>query len=640
MPRVWFTVPAVQTLIMRPATILAAILAALAPVASAGPQQLTQEEVAQVVEQGCVVASRINRSAIICVTDREGFILALWDVKKRLPNPLPPFTLTPASIKLYGLVAAAVTKASTAAFLSSDQEAFTSRTAGYIIQQHFPVGVRNTPNGPLVGVGFSSLFFTDVNRAKLVPQSFVGDESIRQMLDRGKLLFVGRAPGFGATTGTASASYGDLSPGVRAPLFPLTSLNDSPGGVPLYKAGHLVGGVGVTGDGDPTDLTPAAALLLGQIQKSATPGFKVGSDADEYVALGAQTDFRPPRAIVATNVLINGIRIPYVFPRLEDIDDVDDVPPIGTIGRAIDVPLSFAPFTALGVGPLVPNQAVSVPPATDAIVFGFPKAAPAPYPYEIARLGGFEGDIRFPFRDDPLLHDADITNDRIHGNARRLQRHEVKDIIELASRRARITRAGIRLPIGSSAHVFITVVNNPDKPGEFPQILGVFGTHDATIFSWDVAVQKARTAVFFSNTQLAMSSRSVGFLAQRFFPPGIDGTAHGPYFGFQEAVTLKFRRPLDVFRAPADLLAGKSFLFPGNPNLPNGITIFPGGFPLYRDGYLVGAIGISGDGVDQDDIIGISGTEDFRPAPSIRADQYTYRGARLPYVKFPRDPVR
>lgn len=653
----------VKSFLTRPFSILAAALAALPSAAHAGPQQLTQEEVAQIVEQGCVVASRINRNAIICVTDREGFILALWDVKKRLPQPLPPFDLRTVTIKLYGEVAGAVTKASTAAFLSSDQEAFTSRTAGYIIQQHFPVGVRNAGPGPLVGVGFSSLFFTDVNRAKLVPNSFVGDFSIRQLLDAGQILLVGRGPTFGATTGFNSASYGDLSPGVRAPLFPLTSLNDSPGGVPLYKGRHLVGGVGVVGDGDPTDLTPAAALLLGQTQKTATTGFKIGEDKDEYVALGAQTGFRPPKEIVATNVLINGIRIPYVFPRLEDIADVDDVPPLGTIGQPIHVPATFAPFTvppfrtdaaggrALGVGPLVPNQAVSVlqpvdtvvpglPPQTTAIVSGFPKAAPAPYPYEVARLGGYEGEIRFPFRDDPLIHDADPTNDKIHRNARRLTQDEVKDIISKAAERARITRAGIRLPVGSAAHVFITVVNNPDKPGEIPQILGVFGTHDATIFSWDVAVQKARTAVFFSNTQLAMSSRSVGFLAQRFFPPGIDGTAHGPYFGFQEAVSLKFRNIFDLFKKPADLLAGKSFFFPGNSNLPNGVTIFPGGFPLYRDGYLVGAIGISGDGVDQDDIIGISGTEDFRPAPEIRADQYTYRGARLPYVKFPRDPVR
>ena len=73
-------------------------------------------------------------------------------------------------------------------------------------------------------------------------------------------------------------------------------------------------------------------------------------------------------------------------------------------------------------------------------------------------------------------------------------------------------------------------------------------------------------------------------------------------------------------------------------DLPNGITIFPGGFPLYRNGVLIGAIGISGDGVDQDDIVGASGTHDFLAPMPIRSDRFLFRGARLPYGKFPRDP--
>jgi hypothetical protein len=79
---------------------------------------------------------------------------------------------------------------------------------------------------------------------------------------------------------------------------------------------------------------------------------------------------------------------------------------------------------------------------------------------------------------------------------------------------------------------------------------------------------------------------------------------------------------------------------PGYPNVPNGITIFPGGFPLYRHGQLIGAVGVSGDGVDQDDIATISGTVDFPADPLIRSDNFTYHGARLPYVKFPRDPAK
>jgi hypothetical protein len=53
---------------------------------------------------------------------------------------------------------------------------------------------------------------------------------------------------------------------------------------------------------------------------------------------------------------------------------------------------------------------------------------------------------------------------------------------------------------------------------------------------------------------------------------------------------------------------------------------------------LVGAIGISGDGVDQDDIVGASGTERFLAPFAIRGDRFGLEGTRFPYAKFPRDP--
>jgi hypothetical protein len=37
--------------------------------------------------------------------------------------------------------------------------------------------------------------------------------------------------------------------------------------------------------------------------------------------------------------------------------------------------------------------------------------------------------------------------------------------------------------------------------------------------------------------------------------------------------------------------------------LRNGIQIFPGSVPLFRGETLIGAIGVSGDGIDQDDMI-------------------------------------
>jgi len=524
-------------------------------------QQLTAEEVRQIIAQAVAKARDVNRQSVISVVDREGFVLAVWSVPGVRKSGAEVIFPSP------GVVAAAVSRAGTAAFLSSDQNAFTSRTAGTIIQQHFPVGVRNTPPGPLVGVGLSNLFFSDINRFKQIPANF-DPFRLNPLMP---------------------------SPGIRGNSVFATSLNESPGGVPLYKGGHLVGGIGVTGDGSPTNLSAAAAILAGFTQRDVSTGFKAGRDTDEDVALAGQTNFRPSAAIVADKVLINGVRITYVEQPLQDIED-----------STADVP---------DLGQEVPGFEI--------------KGSPPAFPYPVAVLGGIEGEIRQPIISDPLPGTIG------RGKAGRLTAIEVKEILSLAAARSARTRAGIRLPVGARQQVFISVVNNPHKNGVAPVVLGTFRVDEATMFSWDVAVQKARTAVFFSNKQLAQSSRTVGFLAQRNFPPGLDGRPYGPYFGFQEAVSLRL---FPLKPNPKELLPALNGVLPPNPNLPNGITIFPGGFPLYRDGELVGAIGVSGDGVDQDDIVATSGCEDFLPKLRIRADSYTYRGARLPYAKFPRDP--
>jgi hypothetical protein len=176
-------------------------------------------------------------------------------------------------------------------------------------------------------------------------------------------------------------------------------------------------------------------------------------------------------------------------------------------------------------------------------------------------------------------------------------------------------------------------------PGVAPTVLGTFRTGEATLFSWDVAVQKARTVIYYSTNDflnfglnIAMSVRAVGFLAQCNYPPGIDGNPSGPFNGQQEM----FSGLLGNHCNPAGITLDPTTAL--NSALPNGITIFPGAFGLYRNGVLIGAIGISGDGVDQDDIVAASGTHDFLAPENIRSDQFFFRGTRLPYAKFPRDP--
>src|SRR6266550_7150549 len=126
-------------------------LAALSTASSAFAQ-LTTTDVQTIIKRAVTRAVKISRNSVIAVTDREGFVLAVWVVRGGTAG--------------VDEVATAVSKAGTAAYLSSNQNAFTSRTAGFIIQQHFPPGVNNTPTGPLVGVGLSNLFVSDVNRFK------------------------------------------------------------------------------------------------------------------------------------------------------------------------------------------------------------------------------------------------------------------------------------------------------------------------------------------------------------------------------------------------------------------------------------------------------------------------------------------
>jgi hypothetical protein len=71
----------------------------------------------------------------------------------------------------------------------------------------------------------------------------------------------------------------------------------------------------------------------------------------------------------------------------------------------------------------------------------------------------------------------------------------------------------------------------------------------------------------------------------------------------------------------------------------SGIVFFPGSVPLYRNGMLVGGLGISGDGVDQDDYVAAGGAAGFDAPTAIRADQVIVRGVRLPYLKFPQNPT-
>src|SRR5713226_2466581 len=208
---------------------------------------------------------------------------------------------------------------------------------------------------------------------------------------------------------------------------------------------------------------------------------------------------------------------------------------------------------------------------------------------------------------------------------------DVKQILDNAEATANTTRAAIRLPLGSKARMVIAVA---DLDGT---IIGLRRMQDSTVFSIDVAASKARNMVYFNSAVrtaadlngvpmgTAVTNRTISFGGQPFYPPGIDGSSAGPFFNLY---TMDLANPCTQGFQSGAANANKS-----------GIVFFPGSAGLYRSGALVGGLGVSGDGVDQDDYVTSGGTKGFEAPTNIRTDQVMDQGVRLPYFKFPRNPT-
>jgi uncharacterized protein GlcG (DUF336 family) len=512
---------------------------------SATATNLISTDVQTILQQAASAAASLGKAVTIVVSDREGNILG------RFAMTGAPATTTIRSVGaagqgLEGTVApaleAATAKAATAAFFSTTGNAFSTRTAGFIIQEHFPPGISFRAGGPLYGVQFSSLPCGDIKQT--------------------------------------SARLG---------------LSGDPGGLPIYKDGLAAGGIGVEGDGlytvdrDPSD--------------SDQP-------FEELIAASGIRGFEAPAGIRGDTILVDGIRLPF--------SNVTNAP----------VPATTASIAGAVISPAPASEFVS----------------------QVVR--GVAGDVSprfFPF----IAGTAPSTN--------ALTAAEVTTIISHAAQQANITRAAIRQPLGSNARVTIAVV---DTAGV---VLGVFRQQDAPVFGYDVAVQKARTAAFFSsanaatalraasfgayvdraaadglqfNGAFAFSDRAIGFLHRPFFPDGIDNSAAGP-FSTSIGNWSPFNVGLQLDLVRTNFLASLSAPVAGCTSIPalaNGIQIFAGSVPLYKGSVLVGAIGISGDGIDQDDLIAAAGANGFSPPVGVRSDQVFVRGVRLPFLKFPRSP--
>jgi uncharacterized protein GlcG (DUF336 family) len=612
------------------------------PVATAvfavpGPESLSVADVGQVLAQAIAEAQARNLPSFITVTDRVGNVLANYRM-----TGAPTFThiddhyTDPSNGAAVPIVnkhdfqgldvpsaAASIAKAVTASYLSSGGNAFTTRTASEIVQEHFPPALQ-TPgleSGPLFGVQFSSLPCSDLS------------------------------PRYVATGGAAAL----IGP-KRTPL----GLSADPGGIPLYKNGVLVGGIGVEGDGAYRDDTNI---------------LDVDNDPEEFIAIAGSVGFAAPDTIMANRITVDGTSLRF-----------SDATPAGLLSN----PATATPFAQLAasVGALSSVRGYYAETGTPAILAG------AVYGTEAS---GIRKSTTAEFNDpDTFILSDGSGNDRFPVKpgtdtevGSPLTATEVQTLLEQAFSIMRRARGQIRQPLDSRAEVSISVVDTRGVA------LGTVRAPDAPLFGTDVSLQKARTAAFFSGPhayadltgshqqdlidfanayrtfvgnpqaltgETAFTDRANGNLSRPYFPDGQLGTANGP---FSHPITEfnPFSTGLQSALIAPDVLRSASFVISGVPDTPqrctalpnsatnqnrlqNGIQIFPGSVPIYRGSQLIGGIGVSGDGIDQDDMISFLGLYNaglqlgtINEAPTaIRSDQLVINGVRLRFVGCPFAP--
>lgn len=170
---------------------------------------------------------------------------------------------------------------------------------------------------------------------------------------------------------------------------------------------------------------------------------------------------------------------------------------------------------------------------------------------------------------------------------------------------------------------------------------------------------------------IAFSDRSGGNLSRPFYPDGVDNATNGP-FSRPFATWSPFNTGLQLDslldNIAQHILFADAATFAGAPTdsdatctfydnaatsggqrsrIANGFQIFPGSVPIFRNAVLIGGIGVSGDGIDQDDMVSFLGLHNAGLAlgtgvgnapPGIRADTLTPGGARIRYVNCPYKP--
>jgi len=596
---------------------------------------LSIDDVKSVLAQAITQAQSLSTPATIAVVDRMGNVLAVYRMNG-VDTQVTISTTTPATVETgldniilpsgaAGDALAAISKAVTGAYLSSGGNAFTTRTAGQIIQDHFNPGEDNQPSGPLFGVQFSQLACSDFS-LRYDPAKTIGPQ--------------------------------------RSPL----GLSADSGGFPLYINGEVVGGIGVISDNH----YGIDKFIL-----------DFDTDNDEIIGLAATLGYEPPDDIRANRITVDGKTLRYSDVTFNDFNQS---------------PQTAQTFDSLTDGSLIAVNGYSDGTIKRGTVFREPESG------VVADTINYTGLDAFVFVDENNIErypPIDATDDGLLNGVAALTSNEVREILRSALDVANRARAQIRRPLGSQARVTISVVDTQGVP------LGIVRTRDAPMFGSDVSLQKARTAAFFSNTDAAsflnsiteptryldtslmvketvlipdyvtavkdfvgidalsdgtaFSDRAGGNLSRPFYADGVEANSNGPFsksfvdnkwsvFSTGLQLDLVMNKVIEhvLFAAGATAVdTGNVCTEVNSSRLANGIQIFPGSVPIYRGSQLVGGIGVSGDGVDQDDMISFLGVHNAATVlggsinnapPEIRADNLTPQGTRLRYIQCPQSP--
>lgn len=614
------------------------------------PQEtITAAEVETLLQRAAAASS--TEDAIIVIVDRNGRILGV----RVEGNVDPAITGDPAMLVF--AIDGALAKARTGAFFGNNEAPLTSRTIQYISQSTITEREVNSnpndtdPDSVVRGPGFVAPIGIRGHFPPNVPFTPQVDLFAIEHTNRDGTFHVGPDQIKGTADDVQLPARFNINPAFVPPgneLFPPDSygfesglltgaqsrgIATLPGGIPIVKNGQVVGGIGVFFPGK-TGYASEENSVLNSNFDPTRPDRSLEAEWIAFAALGGAAGFVGDNFFDFRVGELNGVALPAGFGLpIGRIDLVGIQLELFGPGGLHDGPRALLNVgQALGVGN--PNS------GANQVVDNNGTANPADDIFLRDGLPVPEGWLVTP-------HDGvGITA------------AEVEQMVAQGIQQAIATRAAIRLPLGNRTKMVFAV---SDMEGN---IVGLYRMPDATVFSIDVAVAKARNVAYYANAaklqaidQLpgvgpgsAFTNRTFRYLANPRFPTGIDLSPPAPFSQLNDGNVDPFTGlmlgpplPASAYQSVLGHDAfnpGTNFRDPTNILNQNGIIFFPGSAPIYRGNDLIGGLGVSGDGVDQDDVITDASQVGFG-VPQIvqRADQIVFLGLRLPYQKFNRNPL-